>query len=178
MIAIYWLFFRARRARAERLFGKLQIISAGFMAFSHGSNDGQKFIGVFALALFLGGALPGFEVPLWVILLCGTVMGLGTGLGGWRIIKTMGVNLTRLEPVNGFAAETAASIAILVASRFGIPLSTTHTIGTAIMGVGASRRLTAVNWGVSRQIVMTWILTFPACLVLGFLFAQLFKLIF
>jgi len=109
-------------------------------------------------------------------LLCGVVMAVGTGLGGWRIIKTMGTKITRLEPVNGFAAETAASIAILGASRFGIPLSTTHTIGTAIMGVGATRRMSAVNWGVSRQIVITWLLTFPACLILGYLFTLLFKL--
>ena len=105
-------------------------------------------------------------------------MALGTGLGGWRIIRTMGVRITKLDPVNGFAAETAASTAILLASNFGIPLSTTHTIGTAIMGVGATRRLSAVNWAVSREIVNTWLLTFPACLVLGFIFTWLFKLIF
>ncbi len=178
MIIIYWLFRHAHRSSAKLLFGRLQIVSAGFMAFSHGSNDGQKFMGVFTLALFLGGILPTFQVPLWVMLLCGAVMAIGTGLGGWRIIRTMGMEITRLEPVNGFAAETAASIGILVASRFGIPLSTTHTIGTAIMGVGATRRISGVNWGVSRQIAMTWVLTFPACLILGFLFALLFRLIF
>ena len=148
------------------------------MAFSHGSNDGQKFMGVFSLALFLGGIFPSFQIPLWVVLLCGIVMAIGTGLGGWRIIRTMGIKITKLEPVNGFAAETAASTAILLASRFGVPLSTTHTIGTAIMGVGATRRFSAVNWGVSRQIVMTWVLTFPACLILGFVFTWLFKIIF
>jgi len=178
MLAIYWMFHRANRAWARRLFGRLQIVSAAFVAFSHGSNDGQKFMGVFSLALFLAGVFPSFQIPLWVVLLCGTVMAIGTGLGGWRIIRTMGVNLTRLEPVNGFAAETAASAAILLASRFGVPLSTTHTIGTAIMGVGATRRLNAVNWGISRQIVTTWLLTFPACFVLGYGFTWLFKLIF
>jgi len=178
MIAIYWIFRRVHRSRASRLFGRLQILSAAFMAFSHGSNDGQKFMGVFSLALFLGGVFPTFQIPLWVVLLCGAVMAIGTGIGGWRIVRTMGVNITRLEPVNGFAAETAASTAILIASRFGVPLSTTHTIGTAIMGVGATRRLSAVNWGVSRQIVMTWVLTFPACLILGYIFTWLFKLIF
>lgn len=178
MVGISWIFRDTRRSRANRLFGRLQILSAAFMAFSHGSNDGQKFMGVFALALLLGGATSTFQIPLWVMLLCGSVMALGTALGGWRIIRTMGHRITRLEPVNGFAAETAAGMAILTASRFGIPLSTTHTIGTAIMGVGATRRLSAVNWGVSRQIVMTWVLTFPACLILGFLFTQLFKLIF
>ncbi len=178
MVAIYWIFRRVSRGWASHLFGRLQIISAAFMAFSHGSNDGQKFMGVFSLALFLGGIFPSFQVPLWVVFLCGTVMAIGTGLGGWRIIRTMGINITKLEPVNGFAAETAASTSILLASRFGIPLSTTHTIGTAIMGVGATRRLSAVNWGMSRQIVMTWVLTFPACLILGFVFTWLFKLIF
>jgi inorganic phosphate transporter, PiT family len=178
MVAINWIFRRAQRGRANILFGRLQIFSAAFMAFSHGSNDGQKFMGVFSLALFLGGLLPTFEVPLWVVLLCGLIMALGTGLGGWRIIRTMGAKITRLEPVNGFAAETAAGTAILLASRFGVPLSTTHTIGTAIMGVGATRRLSAVNWSVSRQIVTTWILTFPACLLLGYIFTWLFKLIF
>ena len=178
MIAIYWLFRRAERTKTNRLFGKLQILSAAFMAFSHGSNDGQKFMGVFSLALFLGGVFPTFHVPYWVVFLCGFVMAVGTALGGWRIIRTLGSRVTRLEPVNGFAAETAASISILFASRLGIPLSTTHTIGTAIMGVGATRRLSAVNWDVSRQIVMTWLLTFPACLILGYVFTWLFKLIF
>jgi PiT family inorganic phosphate transporter len=178
MVVIYWLFRRVHRGTAGALFGRLQILSAGFMAFSHGSNDGQKFMGVFSLALVLGGILPTFQVPIWVVFLCGSVMAIGTGLGGWRIIKTMGVKITRLEPVNGFAAETAASTAILIASRFGIPLSTTHTIGTAIMGVGSTRRMRAVNWGVSRQIIITWLVTFPACLILGYAFTWLFKLLF
>jgi PiT family inorganic phosphate transporter len=178
MLAIYWLFRRVDRSGANRVFGRLQVLSAAFMAFSHGSNDGQKFMGVFSLALFLGGVFPTFHVPIWVILLCGTIMALGTGLGGWRIIRTLGSRVTKLETPQGFAAETAASVSILLASRLGIPLSTTHTIGTAIMGVGATRRLTAVNWDVSRQIVMTWVLTFPACLILGYVFTWLFKLIF
>ena len=175
MVGIYWGFRSVRRSRSRAAFGRLQVVSAAFMAFSHGSNDGQKFMGVFTLALLLGGAVSTFQVPLWVMLLCGTVMALGTALGGWRIIRTMGHRITRLEPEHGFAAETAASMAILVSSHFGIPLSTTHTIGTAIMGVGATRGSSAVNWSVSRQIVLTWVLTFPACLMLGFLFALLFK---
>lgn len=175
MVAIYWLFRRVRRAFVNSLFGRLQILSAALMAFSHGSNDGQKFMGVFALALFLGGVLPQFQVPLWVILLCGVVMGIGTVFGGWRIIKTMGFSVTKLEPVHGFAAESSASLVILMASFLGIPLSTTHTINTAIMGVGATRRLSAVRWGVTRQIVTAWLLTFPVCIGLGFVFALLFK---
>jgi PiT family inorganic phosphate transporter len=175
MVAIYWIFRTVSRTRSKRVFSRAQVVSAAFMAFSHGSNDGQKFMGVFTLALLLGGAIDSFAVPLWVMLLCGFVMALGTALGGWRIIRTMGSKITRLEPAQGFAAETAASVAILTASRFGIPLSTTHTIGTAIMGVGATRRFSAVNWSVSRQIVNTWVLTFPACLILGYGFALVFK---
>lgn len=175
---IYRLFRRASPTFVKKFFGRLQILSAAFMAFSHGSNDGQKFMGVFALALLLGGILPQFQVPFWVILLCGIVMGSGTMMGGWRIIKTMGFRLTRLEPVQGFAAETSASTAIMLASSMGVPLSTTHAINTAIMGVGSSRRLSAVRWGVTRQIVLTWLLTFPACGALGYIFAWLLKPIF
>lgn len=156
-----------RPGTVRRIFGRLQIVSAGLMAFSHGSNDGQKFIGVFTLALLLGGILPSFEVPLWVILLCATTMGVGTAVGGWRIVKTMGLRLTKLEPVHGFAAETAAAMTIEMATRLGIPLSTTHTINTAIIGVGATRRFSAVRWGVTFEIVAAWILTFPVCGSIG-----------
>ncbi|HIE18032.1 MAG TPA: inorganic phosphate transporter [Dehalococcoidia bacterium] len=175
MSAIYRLFRRASPTFIKGAFGRLQILSAAFMAFSHGSNDGQKFIGVFALALLLAGLLPEFYVPIWVILLCGVVMGLGTAFGGWRIIRTMGVKLTHLEPVNGFAAESSASAAILLASSLGIPLSTTQAISTAIMGVGATRRFSAVRWGVTQEIVLAWLLTFPACGVLGFVFAWIMR---
>jgi PiT family inorganic phosphate transporter len=176
MIALFWLLRRSRPAAVRGTFGKLQIVSAAFMAFSHGSNDGQKFMGVFALALVLGGVLPEFTVPIWVILLCGTVVGLGTAFGGWRIIRTMGFGLTKLEPVHGFAAETSAGLAITLASFWGIPLSTTHTISTAIMGVGSTRRLSAVRWGVGGRIVLAWILTFPACAALGWLLGKFFGL--
>jgi len=172
-VAIYWTFRAWRPGHVRGLFGRLQILSAAFMAFSHGSNDGQKFIGTFALALVLGGVLPEFGVPLWVILLCAGTMGVGTAIGGWRIVKTMGLRLTKLDPVHGFAAETAAASAIELASRFGIPVSTTHTINTAIMGVGSTRRLSAVRWGVGREIVTAWILTFPVCGVIAWTVAKL-----
>jgi PiT family inorganic phosphate transporter len=162
-MGIYWTFRNYRPGTVRRLFGRLQILSAAFMAFSHGSNDGQKFIGAFTLTLVLGGLLPEFRVPLWVILLCAGTMGVGTAIGGWRIVRTMGLRLTKLEPLQGFAAETAAASAIELASRLGIPLSTTHTINTSIMGVGSTRRLSAVRWGVGREIVTAWILTFPVC---------------
>jgi len=178
MVTLYWLLRRARPSSVRSIFSKLQILSAAFMAFSHGSNDGQKFMGVFALALVLGGAMTQFQVPLWVILVCGVVMGLGTAFGGWRIMRTMGFKLTKLEPVNGFAAESSAGLAITLASLFGIPLSTTHTINTAIMGVGATRSISAVRWGVGGRIVAAWILTFPVCCGLGWLLSRLFQVSF
>jgi PiT family inorganic phosphate transporter len=176
MTALYWALRRTGPRTVRAVFGRLQLISAALMAFSHGGNDGQKFMGIFTLSLVLGGILPVFHVPLWVILACGTVMGIGTFVGGWRVIKTMGFGLTKLEPVHGFAAETSAALAIQIASSFGIPLSTTHTINTAIMGVGATRRLSAVRWGVGRNIVAAWLLTFPICGVLGFILGWFFKL--
>jgi len=176
MTALYWILQRTSLASIRSVFSRLQIVSAAFMAFSHGSNDGQKFMGVFALALVLGGKMAHFAVPVWVMLLCGTVMGIGTAFGGWRIIRTVGFKITRLEPVNGFAAESSGALAILLASRFGIPLSTTHCINMSIMGVGATRRFSAVRWGVARNIVMTWIITFPVCAALGWAIASLLKI--
>ena len=178
MTALYWLFRRTRPSSIRKAFSRLQILSAAFMAFSHGSNDGQKFMGVFALTLMLGGVMTQFTVPIWVMLLCGTVMGLGTAIGGWRIIRTMGFKLTKLEPVNGFAAETSSAFAILLASFFGIPISTTHCINASIIGVGATRRFSAVRWGVAGNIIVAWIITFPVCGALGYLFAWLLRVIF
>lgn len=174
MAMLYRALAHSRPGKVRRIFGRLQILSAAFMAFSHGSNDGQKFIGVFTLALLLGGILPEFRVPIWVILLCAVTMGVGTAVGGWRIVRTMGLRLTKLEPVHGFAAETAAAVTIEVATRLGIPVSTTQTINTAIIGVGATRRLSAVRWGVTFEIVTAWILTFPVCGVIGWLATKLF----
>lgn len=162
-------------ARVRDTFGRLQLLSAMFMAFSHGSNDGQKFIGVFSLALVLGGVFTEFHTPWGVILICSAVMGLGTSVGGWRIIRTMGMQMVRLETYQGFAAETGAAMSIELASRLGIPVSTTHTINTAIMGAGASKRLSAVRWGVVWSVVAAWILTFPVCGVLAWLVASLFN---
>jgi PiT family inorganic phosphate transporter len=178
MAGLYWLFRRTRPSSIRKAFSRLQILSAAFMAFSHGSNDGQKFMGVFALTLMLGGVMTQFTVPVWVMLLCGTVMGLGTAVGGWRIIRTMGFKLTKLEPVNGFAAETSSAFAILLASFFGIPISTTHCINASIIGVGATRRFSAVRWGVAGNIIVAWIITFPVCGALGYFFTWLLGTIF
>ncbi|MFH1858607.1 MAG: inorganic phosphate transporter [Candidatus Omnitrophota bacterium] len=167
MAVIYRLFAKISPSIIRRLFGKVQILSAAFMAFSHGSNDGQKFIGIFSLVLLLGGVHSAFHVPLWVILICALTMGLGTSIGGRTVIRTMGMRITKLEPVHGFAAETAAAATIEVATRLGIPLSTTHSITSSIMGVGATRRFSAVRWGVTRDIVTAWLLTFPSCGVIA-----------
>ena len=175
MIGILWIGRRWHPGHVRRIFARLQVLSSAFMAFSHGSNDGQKFIGVFTLALVLGGILPEFDVPAWVILLCAGTMGVGTALGGWRIIRTMGLRLTKLEPVHGFAAETAAGLTIMGAGALGIPLSTTHTISTTIMGIGSTRGLSAVRWGVARGIVIAWILTFPVCGLIAFITAKILR---
>lgn len=163
MVVIYWIFRRRTISGTRMLFRVLQIFSSGFMALSHGSNDGQKFMGVFTLALVLAGVLPTFDIPLWVIFLCAAVMALGTLTGGWRIIRTMGMRLSRLETHHGFAAELAAAGTIQLATAAGIPLSTTHTITSAIIGVGATRGITAIRWEVARQLIFAWILTFPVC---------------
>ena len=173
MIVLLWLLRKATPTLTRRLFGPLQLCSAAFMAWSHGTADGQKAMGVMAMALAIYYPERGFGVPLWVILLSASTMGVATAFGGWRIIRTLGMRLTQLQPVHGFAAETAAALTITVSSRFGIPLSTTHTIGSAIMGVGATRRLSAVRWGIASNIVMAWVLTFPICFGLGWLLAML-----
>lgn len=173
MLLVLWLFVRSHPSRARRLFGWLQLGSSAFMAWSHGTADGQKAIGVMAMALAVYNHVPTkeFSVPVWVIFLGAGTLGISTAAGGWRIIRTLGMRVTHLETYQGFAAETAAATTIAVTARFGIPLSTTHTIGTAIMGVGATRRLSAVRWGVAYSIVAAWVLTFPICFALGWLIA-------
>jgi PiT family inorganic phosphate transporter len=180
MVVIYRVFAKVRRPTVSRIFGRGQIVSAGFMAFSHGTNDAQKTMGIIALAFYLneagtlGAEAPELTIELWMILSAAVVMGVGTMVGGWRVIRTMGMRLTHLEPVNGFAAETGAATVITIAARLGIPVSTTHAIGSAIMGVGATKRLSAVRWGVAGEVVAAWILTWPSCMVLGYLLAHLF----
>ena len=164
---------RMAPGRAKRLFDRLQIASAGFMAFNHGLNDGQKFMGVFALTLLLGGATQQFEIPIWVILICAATMGAGTAFGGWRIIETIGTKMTRIVSWQGFAAEASASTTIFVASMFGIPLSTTHTITSCIVGAGASRRRGDVRWGVLKRIVLAWVVTFPVCATIAYVAARI-----
>ncbi len=159
---IFNLFRRAHPGRLNNVFRRLQVLSAAWMAFSHGSNDAQKTMGIMTLALVTAGVIPEFRVPLWVILAAATAISLGTAAGGWRIIKTMGSRVVKLDPVHGFAAETTAATVIFTASQFGMPVSTTHVISSAIMGVGSSDRLKTVRWGVARSIATAWVLTLPA----------------
>jgi len=161
ILATYWAMFRVPRGSANRGFRRLQLISSGFMAFSHGANDAQKAMGIITLALVSAGAITTVEVPAWVILACAVAMGLGTLAGGWRIIRTLGMRIVKLEPVHGFAAETSAALILLGTAHFGMPVSTTHTITSSIMGVGAVKRLSAVRWGVTMRIVYAWLFTLP-----------------
>jgi PiT family inorganic phosphate transporter len=167
MVVLLNVFRRAHPGRLNDAFRRLQILSASYMAFSHGSNDAQKTMGIMTLALVAGGVLaaaPGERptIPLWVILVAATAISLGTAAGGWRIIRTMGQRVVKLDPVHGFAAETTAATIIFGASSIGVPVSTTHVISSAIMGVGSSDRFSAVRWGVAGNIVAAWILTLPA----------------
>jgi inorganic phosphate transporter, PiT family len=169
MVVLLNLFRHAHPKRINDRFRRLQLVSAAFMAFSHGSNDAQKTMGIVTLALLAGGIIPEPIVPLWVILLAATAMSLGTAAGGWRIIRTMGQRVVKLDPVHGFAAETTAATIILGASHFGMPVSTTHVISSAIIGVGASDRFSAVRWGVAGNIVTAWVLTIPASAAVAWL---------
>lgn len=179
LFLMLWLFARVRPRLVQRIFGKLQIASAAYMAYSHGGNDAQKTMGIIALALasYHGWSGDEWHVPLWVVLSAAGAMGLGTAVGGWRIIRTMGLKVVDLRPIDGFAAETAAATVIEMASRLGIPVSTTHVISTAIMGVGATRRASAVRWGVGARIVSAWVVTVPVCILLGWVIYEALHLI-
>ena len=166
-VAILWIFQRSSPRRVDRLFRKLQLVSAAAYSLGHGTNDAQKTMGIIAGVLYTAGYMKTFTIPIWVILAAHTAIGLGTLSGGWRIIHTMGSKITRLQPVGGFAAETAGAITLFLATSLGIPVSTTHTITGAIIGVGATRRLSAVRWGVAQRIVWAWVLTIPMAGLIG-----------
>jgi len=167
MTAIFWLFRWTPPSRVDRWFRRLQLLSAAFFSLNHGANDAQKTMGIIAGILYAGGQIDSFRIPFWVVLAAHTAIGLGTLAGGWRIIHTMGSKITKLQPVGGFAAETGAAVSLLTATLIGVPVSTTHTITGSIVGVGATRRLSAVRWGVARQIVWAWVMTIPAAFALG-----------
>jgi len=162
MTALYWIFRNTAPARVDRWFRRLQLVSAAAFSLNHGGNDAQKTMGIIAGLLFAGGYIDEFRIPIWVELAAYTAIGLGTLMGGWRIIHTMGSKITKLQPVSGFAAETGGTAAIFLATHLGVPISTTHTITGAIVGVGATRRLSAVRWGIATRIVWAWLMTIPA----------------
>jgi PiT family inorganic phosphate transporter len=169
-----WIVRRMRPQKVDRWFRRLQLLSAALFSLGHGTNDSQKGMGIITTALVAGGLLKSFSVPYWVIICCHLAMAGGTMAGGWRIIKTMGQRITKLTPFGGFAAETAGGLTLVMNAVFGIPVSTTHTITGAIVGVGATRRLSAVRWGVTRRIVWAWVLTIPGAALIG---AGLFHLL-
>lgn len=179
---IGYLFRHAKRAKANRFFSFGQVASAALMATSHGAQDGQKFMGVFVLVILLAQKQPvpaNVHIDLWIMFLCSIVMAIGTSIGGYRIIKTMGIDMVKLEKYQGFSAEIVASLCMLITTvKSGIPLSTTNTKGAAMMGAGAARRFSDVNWGIAKEMVVAWILTFPACLVLGYAMTRLFMILF
>jgi PiT family inorganic phosphate transporter len=162
MVALMWIFRGVARRRLGTGFRRAQIFSAGYMAFAHGSNDAQKTMGIITLALFSAGVIPTNDVPTWVIVVSATALSLGTAIGGWRIMHTMGHRVVELEPIHGFAAETTAASVLVFTAHFGMPVSTTHIISSAIMGVGASKGVRGVRWGVARSILMAWVITLPA----------------
>ena len=166
-VAALWIFRNFVPHRVDVWFRRLQLVSAALYSLGHGTNDAQKTMGIIAGVLFTAGYLDKFAIPLWVILAAHAAIALGTLTGGWRIVHTMGAKITKLQPFGGFAAETAGAITLFVASGLGVPVSTTHTITGAIIGVGSVKRVSAVRWGVARQIVWAWILTIPASALLA-----------
>ena len=173
--------YRMDRRKTNRFFRGAQIFGAAAMSFMHGAQDGQKFIGVLFLGLaFCNGqsSVQGIGIPVWLMLLCSVVMALGTSVGGEKIIKSVGMDMVHLEKYQGFSADMAAALCLLYSSLFGIPVSTTHTKTTAIMGVGAVKRLSAINFGVVKDMVLTWVFTFPGCGLISFIMAKLFMAIF
>ena len=175
------IFRNQNRMKSEKFFSRAQVVGGGAMAFMHGAQDGQKFMAIFLLgAAFAGGnsTTSEFTVPIWLMVLCSAVMGLGTSIGGYRIIKSVGMDMVKLKPYQGFSADLAATLCLLLSSLTGIPVSTTHTKTTAIMGVGAARRMSNVNWGVVKELILTWVCTFPGCGLLGYLMAKLFLILF
>lgn len=178
---VEFIFRGFNRRKTSVFFRYAQIFGSAGMAFMHGAQDGQKFMGVFLLGVFLAQGnteVTRFSIPFWLIILCSAVMALGTSIGGYRIIKAVGMDMVKLEKYQGFSADLASALSLFIASVFGLPVSTTHTKTTSIMGVGAAKRLTNVNWGVVKDMVSAWVLTFPGCGVIGFLMAKLFMMIF
>jgi PiT family inorganic phosphate transporter len=178
MWLLMWILKSFSPSRINKFFGKLQILSSAYMALMHGTNDAQKVMGVITMALVSAGKQNTLDVPLWVVTLCALAMGLGTGLGGWRVIRTLGVNLLKLQPLHGFAAETACATVLMSAASMGLPVSTTHAITGSIIGVGSAWRFSAVRWGIGRKIIFAWVFTFPFCILLAGFINYIIRVIF
>jgi PiT family inorganic phosphate transporter len=177
VLVVAWVFVRSTPALADSTFRRLQFVSASLMSLGHGGNDAQKTMGIITVLLYAHGELSGpFHVPFWVVLSCQAAMGLGTLTGGWRIVRTMGSKITRLTPQQGFCAETGGAITLFLATHIGVPVSTTHTITGAIVGVGAARRVSAVRWNLATGIVWAWVITLPISALMGALFYELARL--
>ena len=178
ILAVSWIFVRRTPLAVDNIFRSLQFVSASFYSLGHGGNDAQKTMGIIAVLLFSHGKLGGeFHVPFWVVLSCQMAMGLGTLFGGWRIVHTMGSKITKLTPMQGFCAETGGAITLFLATGLGIPVSTTHTITGAIVGVGAARRVSAVRWNIAKNIVVAWVITMPMAGIIAAIFYALARLV-
>jgi inorganic phosphate transporter, PiT family len=178
VLAVSWIFVRRTPLAVDNIFRSLQFVSASFYSLGHGGNDAQKTMGIIAVLLYSHGKLGGeFHVPFWVVLSCQMAMGLGTLVGGWRIVHTMGSNLTKLTPMQGFCAETGGAITLFLATGLGIPVSTTHTITGAIVGVGAARKVSAVRWNIAKNIVVAWVITMPMAGIIAAIFYALARLV-
>jgi len=176
MALLYWIFRKSIPSKVQAIFSRLQILSSAFVAYSHGKNDGQMPIGIMMMALVAGGFATWDSIPWWVIVVAALSISIGTAVGGWRVMRTLGFRVTKLRPIHGFAAQTSAAAIIEGASWLGIPVSTTHCISSSVMGVGAIKRLSAVRWGIAGNIVTAWIITFPICGAIGYLVASFFSL--
>lgn len=177
LVVVYWIALKMRPGMVRKVFGGLQICSSGFMAFTHGMNDAQKVMGVITLALFSAKQIDDITVPMWVMMACATVMGMGTIIGGWKVIKTLGMRLAHIRPIEGFAAETAAGGVLTFAAGMGVPVSTTHTITGSIIGVGAAYHAKSVKWSVGKKILYAWVFTLPVTAILGAALTILFDAI-
>lgn len=177
LIVVYWLAFKMHPNTVRFTFSYVQVLSSAFMSFTHGMNDAQKVMGIITLALYTAGKISDIVVPLWVMFLCAFAMAMGTASGGWKVIKTIGMRLSHIRPIEGFAAETSAATVLLLTAGLGLPASTTHTITGSILGVGSSRRIRSVKWGIGKKILYAWIFTFPITALFGGIFVIIIRFI-